>query len=192
MQKLLPVGWRGQLSVPQLPLLHPTSHRHELAHATSAHAPLVLQLTSQRPLPHVIVPHAPVAVHAIVHDSAREQSIVPHSPATSHRTSQCMPAGHATFGLAGSAIVHCGGSLVTLHDLHALGHVFGSSTHRPCSHTRPPLQSLDVAHGIVRRSIVHEPMAIAVTTPSAAAAASARGASALTIARRARAPRRDR
>ena len=42
-----------------------TSHLHELAHATAAHAPLPVQLTWHAVVPHVMSPHGWVSVHVI-------------------------------------------------------------------------------------------------------------------------------
>ena len=107
----------GQLLVPQPPDAHVTSHAQASLHSTSLHAASPLQSTTHRPLPllpHAIVPahapgalhstsqlalpqwmslHAPVALHAIVHDAALPQWSVSHAPGLLHVMSQCRPSG---------------------------------------------------------------------------------------------------
>jgi hypothetical protein len=68
--------------VPQSPVVHETSHRHEVTQSIVPHEFVVLHDTSQRPLPHMTLPQAPLPVQSMTHDApAAVHVIVPHSRA---------------------------------------------------------------------------------------------------------------
>ena len=110
--------------MPQSPVVHVTSHPHDVEQFTVPHAFVSVQRTSHAPGPHVIVPHAAGAVHWIVQSAACVQSIVPHA---SHVMSQLIPLGHVTPPV-GESIVHDGGVVEKSHDVHCDGHVVTCST----------------------------------------------------------------
>ena len=61
-----------------------TSHLHELAHDTAAHAPLPVQVTSHAVVPHVMSPHGCVSVHVIAQRHVAGQVIATALPVMLH------------------------------------------------------------------------------------------------------------
>jgi hypothetical protein len=108
--------------MPQSPEEQATSHAHELGQVTLPQASAVEQVTSQRPEPHVTLPHAVAPMHFTVQLDAVEQSTLPHGSAVVHVMVQSKPAGHAVLPL-GFVIVHVWGVAVRSHDAHSIGHV---------------------------------------------------------------------
>lgn len=100
----------GQLMVPHAGLLaHVTSHAHAALHVTLLHALAVVQLTSQGPALHVTAPHAPLAVHRIVHPIVESHVTEMHAPGWVHSTLHGASVGQATLPARAPSITQVGG-----------------------------------------------------------------------------------
>ncbi len=102
---------RGQVFVPQSPVVQITSHEQALAQLIDPHAFVPVQVTVHAvpPVPHVMLPHAPSPVQMISHAMPLGQAtVLPVPPVTS--------------------IMHVGGCVPRSHEVQVVGHVAPAST----------------------------------------------------------------
>src|SRR6185312_12194808 len=108
---------------------------------------------------------------------------VPHAPAVVHSMLQCQLAGQVTelpvpvivqVPLGKSHESHVGGhtaASMALASMAASNLAFGSTTQKPLSHTRPPLQSACAEHASLSVFVLTVQLHAAIATPATTATA---------------------
>jgi hypothetical protein len=171
--------------------LHVTSHAHDAAQLVLPHAPEPSHVCVHRPVPHVTLPHAvaaepdpdPDTVQSIVQLAELPHSMLPQAPAPVHAIVQFHPVGQVTSAPL-PVIVQV--SLAKSHESHVAGQTaastgsasiaassftLGSTTQKPPSQTRPPLQSVCIVHASLSVLVLTVQLHTAITATTAIASA---------------------